>query len=331
VAGFVLPLTFVLAFVAAAMMAQAVAGLLFTNRDRSRRVNRRMTLLDSGMDRQQVLELLVKKPVAPAFKDVRLIRAYDKAVNFLGQAGISLSPLHILAGVACGGFALALVVIAVLRGAGAAVGPTEFVVSLVGAIGLASSAAWVWLSGARTARLKKLEEQLPLALDIVVRALRAGHPVVSAVQLVTEELADPIGTEFGLIVDETNYGVEFREALTNFARRTGSDDAHFFAVSVSIQSETGGNLAEILTNLATVVRSRLMLARRVKSLSSEGRMSAIILSALPVLLITFLMFVQPTFYTSKFNNPVFWPIAGVIFLIYLVGVWMMRRIIDIKY
>jgi tight adherence protein B len=327
----VIPIVFVLVFAGAVLLVQALAGIVFANRDRTHRVNRRLTMLETGMDRREVLETLVKRPVAPTFKDVRLVRAYDHAVTFLGQAGITLSPLHIAAGAVCGGVALALVVVAVLRGAGVPVGALEFVVSLLGAVGLAASIAWVWISGARTARLKKLEEQLPLALDIVVRALRAGHPVVSAVQLVTEELSDPIGTEFGLIVDETNYGVEFRQALTNFAHRTGSDDAHFFAVSVAIQSETGGNLAEILSNLAAVVRSRLMLARRVKSLSSEGRMSAIILSVLPILLVTFIMFTQPTFYLSKIGHPVFWPIAGSILMLYLTGIVIMRRIINIKY
>lgn len=329
--GILLPLTFVLAFVGAALLVQSVATLLFANRERSQRVNRRMTMLDSGMDRRDVLEALVKRSVAPGFKDARLVRAYDRAVIFLNQAGISLSPLHIAAGVVCSAAALALLAAATLRGTGAAVGPVEFVMSVVGALGLTTSIAWVWVNGARAKRLKKLEEQLPLALDIVVRALRAGHPVVAAVQLVTEELPDPVGTEFGVIVDETNYGVEFGEALRNFARRTGSEDAHFFAVSVGIQSETGGNLAEILGNLAAVIRSRLMLARRVKSLSSEGRMSALILSALPILLISFLLVFQPTFYTSKFSNPVFWPIAGGIAALYLFGVWMMRQMIDIKY
>src|SRR5262249_48936112 len=120
---------------------------------------------------------------------------------------------------------------------------------------------------------------------IVTRAIRAGHPVVSAVHLAANELSDPVGTEFGLIVDETTYGMEFRDALVSFARRTGSADAHFFAVSIGIQSETGGNLAEILEGLASVIRGRMTLAQRVKALSSEGRASAMILSGLPIFLV----------------------------------------------
>src|SRR5687767_12336786 len=98
-AQFLLPITFVLGFVAVALMAQSVATLLFTNRDRSRRVNRRMSLLESGMDRRDVLELLVRRPAAPGFKNAHLLKAYDFAITFLGQAGITISPVHILIGV----------------------------------------------------------------------------------------------------------------------------------------------------------------------------------------------------------------------------------------
>ena len=144
-------------------------------------------------------------------------------------------------------------------------------------------------------------------------------------------MGDPIGSEFGLIVDETTYGYEFREALANFARRTASPDAHFFAVSIGVQAETGGNLAEILEGLASVIRGRTMLGKRVRALSSEGRASALLLSALPVLLVAFMLLTQPTYYTSKFSDPIFWPVAGGVFASYLVGLLIIRRIINFKY
>ena len=144
-------------------------------------------------------------------------------------------------------------------------------------------------------------------------------------------MGDPIGSEFGLIVDETTYGFEFREALVNFARRTGSPDAHFFAVSIGVQSETGGNLAEILEGLAVVIRGRMMLAKRVRALSSEGRASALLLSALPIFLIAFILTTQPSYYSSKTSDPIFWPVAGGVFVTYLVGLLMIRRIINFKY
>jgi tight adherence protein B len=183
----------------------------------------------------------------------------------------------------------------------------------------------------RNARLRKIEEQLPLALDIVTRAIRAGHPVVSAVQLAAQEMSDPVGTEFGLIVDETTYGLEFKEALANLARRTGSSDAYYFAVSVGILSETGGNLAEILTNLSDVIRGRLNLRLKVKALASEGRMSAVVLSVLPILLVGWLLFSNPSFYSSKANDPIFWPAVGVLGVLYLLGQFSINRIVNFKY
>ncbi len=150
-------------------------------------------------------------------------------------------------------------------------------------------------------------------------------------QLASDELGDPIGSEFGLIVDETTYGLEFKEALANFARRTGSSDGHFFAVSVSIQSETGGNLAEILDGLAGVIRGRQTLAKRVKALASEGKASAWILSLLPLFLIGMMMLMAPTFYTSKFGDPLFWPVVIAVLVVYLIGQVMIKRITHIRY
>ncbi len=144
-------------------------------------------------------------------------------------------------------------------------------------------------------------------------------------------MGDPIGSEFGLIVDETTYGFDFKDALANFARRSGSPDARFFAVSVGIQSETGGNLAEILEGLARVMRGRATLGKRVRALSSEGRISALILSGLPIFLVSFMMLVQPRFYTSKFSDPIFLPAIAVILGIYLLGWLMIRRIINFRY
>ncbi|KRB52655.1 type II secretion system F family protein [Phenylobacterium sp. Root700] len=328
---FLLPLTFVLAFVAVATLAQALANILLARRSRTQRVNRRLTLLESGMGHKEVYETLVRRPKAPQFHSLFFLRAYDKAAGFLRQAGLSMSPLAMVGTVAAVGLGLALAANLVMRLLGVGGHLPETVMSVAGAFVLTGLAFWIWVSGRRQKRAKILEEQMPLALDIVVRSLHAGHPVVSALQLVTEEMGDPIGSEFGLIVDETTYGFELREALANFARRTGSEDAHFFAVSVAIQTETGGNLAEILHNLAMVVRSRITLGKRIKALASEGRMSAIILSGLPIFLIGSIALTQPQFYTSKFSDPIFWPTVTVILVIYGLGQLMMRRIVNFKY
>jgi len=326
-----LPLILVLAFAVVVLVVQSVVGLTLDSRDRHKRVNRRLTMLGQGMQQRQVYEALVRRPVAPKLNSAWAIDAFHRMNNFVAQSGLEISVLHLIAFTGVAALGIWVLAVLVFQRAGAAVGAPEMLVTLIGALILSTLGAYVFVSGRRTKRLKQLENQLPLALDIIIRALKAGHPVISAVGLVTEEMGDPIGSEFGLIVDETTYGAEFREALQNFARRTGSDDAHFFAVSIGIQSDTGGNLAEILANLSSVMRSRQTLAKRIRSLSSEGRMSGLILSALPVFLIGVIGMLQPTFYTSKFSDPVFWPTVGAIMALYVVGLLMMHRITNFKF
>ncbi|HWA60448.1 MAG TPA: type II secretion system F family protein [Caulobacteraceae bacterium] len=323
-----LPLIYVLAFIAVVLAIQGVAGLVFARGDATRRVNRRLTMLETGMSHEEVYANLVRRlpgaaTAAPSF--------YDRFALRVRQTGLDVTPMRLIVVAAALGGALWLVSLAFFASSKGGGLFANALVSLVGAFGLAAAGLWAFVENRRAARLKQIEAQLPLALDIVNRAIRAGHPVVSAVQLAAQEMGDPIGTEFGLVVDETTYGLDFKDALASFARRTGSRDAHFFAVSVGIQAETGGNLAEILEGLASVIRGRLTLAQRVKALASEGKASAMILSILPIFLVGSLFLLAPKFYTSKFNDPVFWPVVGVVVLVYLIGQVMISRIINIRY
>lgn len=330
-AQILLPLIFVLAFLAVAILAQGVAGGVMASRARTQRVNRRMTLLASGMAHKEVYETLVRQRRAPDIRNASVLSFYKLAQTRLSQAGLNVSPLSMLGIWLVAATVLWLVAILILVTTGSSVGVPEMIMSLIGSLMLTGMVVVVVISFRRNRRLRIFEDQLPLALDIVVRSLRAGHPVVSALQLVTTEMGDPIGSEFGLIVDETTYGFELREALANLARRTGSQDAHFFAVSVSIQTETGGNLAEILENLSKVIRARITLGKRVKALASEGRMSAVVLSVLPVFLIGSIALSQPGFYIEKFGDPIFWPVAIGIVALYCLGLFIMHKIANFKY
>ncbi len=288
-------------------------------------------MLASGLEHSQVYASLVRQPLEMAGRNAILLRFYDQFALFCRQAGLEGSPMRYLSWVALATAVLCLVSFMLLR-SGTFSGFVLNALIAIPASGIICSLIfWMWVSRKRAKRLKQIEEQMPLALDVVNRAIRAGHPVVSAVRLAGNEMGDPIGSEFGLIVDETTYGFEFREALMNFARRTGSSDAHFFAVSIGVQSETGGNLAEILEGLSAVIRSRFMLGKRVRALSSEGRASALLLSALPGLMIGFMLLTRPEYYTSKFSDPIFWPITIGVFVLYLVGLILIRRIINFKY
>ena len=324
-------LIYVAAFIAVVLGVQALASFFFSEREKQKRVNRRLTLLAAGMKSTDVYATLVRNPTALSTGPSWTNRISDRAWTFCRQAGLQMSPLR-LAGV-LGAITLAiwLTSLLVVRASDLMGTVMNGSLSLIASCDICATVAWVWIKRRRNKRLLKLEEQMPLALDVVNRAIRAGHPVISAVQLAGNEMGDPVGSEFGVIVDETTYGFSFREALSNFARRTGSRDAHYFAVSVAIQSETGGNLAEILDGLAKVIRGRSTLSKRVKALSSEGRTSAMMLSVLPLVVISTLLLLRPAFYSSKFSDPIFWPSVACILVLYLIGWGIIHRIVNFKY
>ena len=177
---------------------------------------------------------------------------------------------------------------------------------------------------------KKMQEQFPVALDVFVRGLRAGHPIAAALDLLTVEMPEPIGPEFGLAVNEITYGAELRDALQNMAERWDLDDIRMFVVSLSVQSETGGNLAEILENLSLVIRERATLLMKVRSLSSEGRMTAVMLTVLPVMTFVMLFILNPRFFLDVANDPYFIPGFSALGLLYLTGFVSIRRMVDLK-
>jgi len=165
---------------------------------------------------------------------------------------------------------------------------------------------------------------------VFVRGLRAGHPIAAALDLLTVEMPDPIGSQFGLAVDEVTYGAELRDALQDMAERWDSDDMRMFVVSLSIQNETGGNLAEILENLSRVVRERHAMYLKVRALSSEGRMTGWMLSILPIFSFILLFTMSPRFFLDVANDPWFVPGFVLIGLNYLAGVLIIRKMIDLK-
>ncbi|HWE48059.1 MAG TPA: type II secretion system F family protein [Caulobacteraceae bacterium] len=330
-AAYIIPLILVLAFAAVVVLVQGIAGAVFTAGDKAQRVNRRLTMLNAGVDPKTVYSTLVRKQTATGEATNPFKRFVEHVDTLQRQGGLDVSPQRLFIICAAVGAVLWSISLVLLLNSGKQGFLVNAVVSGVAALAISGGGALLWLNMKRTARLKKIEDQLPLALDIVTRAIRAGHPVIAAVQLAANELGDPIGSEFGLIVDETTYGSDFKEALANFAHRTGSEDANFFAVSVSIQSETGGNLAEILESLATVIRSRNTLGKRVIALSSEGRASAYLLSAVPPLVVLMQLLFSPSYYTEKFGDPIFWPVVGIVIVIYFVGWAMIYRILNFRF
>ncbi|MFW3614000.1 type II secretion system F family protein [Billgrantia antri] len=182
----------------------------------------------------------------------------------------------------------------------------------------------------RNQRLAKFEEQLPDALIIMSRALRAGHPFSDAMHLVAEEMAEPIAGEFRTTFMEISYGGDMRNAMLGLLRRVQSVTVMIFVTSVLIQKETGGNLAELLDGLASVVRDRFRFQRKVKTLSAQGRMAAWILSLLPFVLAGVLTVVSPNFIPMLTQDPVGRQLVVAAFVMIVIGILWMRKIVRIE-
>ena len=193
------------------------------------------------------------------------------------------------------------------------------------------TAAVLYLVRQRFNRISTFGEQLPDAIDIIVRGVRVGLPFTSAVGLVAREMPDPVGTEFGMLSDEISFGLDIRSGLDNLYRRVGQSDLLFLVASVGIQARTGGNLGEILSRLARLMRSRANMRFKIRALSAEGRASAVTLSAFPFALIFLVNMISPTYYGAIRSNPIIEPAIYVGLLLLVVGNLIMYRMVNFKY
>lgn len=225
-----------------------------------------------------------------------------------------------------------------------------FLISLVLGIALAgvavvfSQRAWVALIGfaigfclplgflrhRRTVRMHKFEEHFPEALDLMSRAVRAGHAFSAGMKMVADELVDPVGPEFRKTFDEQNYGLPLKESLNNLAERVPLLDVRFFATAVLIQRETGGNLSEILDNLANVVRERFKIRRQVRVHTAHGRFTGYVLLALPAFLALALSFINPEHMEMLFNDPIGQTLIVVSIVMQAVGWFWITQVVKIE-
>jgi tight adherence protein B len=175
-----------------------------------------------------------------------------------------------------------------------------------------------------------LEEQLPDAVELMVRSLRVGHPFSSAVQIVAKEVQDPLASEMGIIADESAYGRDVGEALKDMAERLDNQDVRFLAVAVTIQQQSGGNLAEILQGLAQVIRARFRLFRRVKAITAEAQWSGKFLSSFPIIALIVINLADPNYYDPVIDHPFFIPACFIVAAFLGVNMLVMRILVNIK-
>jgi tight adherence protein B len=200
-------------------------------------------------------------------------------------------------------------------------------VALLSTLGL----SMLYLEMRRQKRMAEFTEQLPDALDVVVRGVRVGYPLPTALNLVARELPDPIGAEFAMTSDEITFGQDVRTAVESLYSRVGHEDLQFFVVAIKVQNQTGGNLAEVLSRLSRLLRTRSKLRLKIRSLSAEGRISAIVLSLMPFILFGGISLISPSYFGEIRNDPLVMPalIYGVISL--LIGNVLMYRMVHFKF
>jgi len=202
------------------------------------------------------------------------------------------------------------------------------VAPIVGLIMLA--VPFLWLLNKRRLRLKKFAEQLPDALELVARALRAGHSLGAGMHVVAEEMPSPVADEFGRVYDEQNLGISLEESMRGMCERVPNIDLRFFVTSVNIQRQTGGDLAEILDKIGYVIRERYRILGQVKALTGEGRLSGIVLIALPFVLFLVMLHIQPTYVAALWTNELGIKMSIFAVIMQILGALVIRKIVNIK-
>jgi tight adherence protein B len=277
--------------ISAGLTVEAIYLLGFKAASYRSQINRRLMLSKEQKDREKVLIELRRERGLTAGGNYRL--GFVALNRLILQSGITVGFTKLFFMIGIGSVVLFAVVLAMRH---------DIVEAMVAAVFSATVFPYLVLRILRARRQGKFAAQFPDALDMIVRSLRAGHPVPIAVNMVSREMTDPIGSEFGMVSDEITYGADLETAMRNLYARLGSEDLPLFVTAVGIQGSTGGNLGEILNNLSRVIRQRFKMRRKIRALASEARASATILSALPIGVFLMIQFVAPNFYSAVWHE-----------------------------
>lgn len=311
-----------LGFLAVVLALEGLYNLWASTRsDEARRIGSRLEALRGEVRTEVSLQRVQERSRLPWLQDLVASTGPGERLSlFVRSSGMQVSAAELL-------------LLSVLLGAVGFALP-----ALIGrppVLGAAAALALAWLpwwrvSSARNKRVQRFEQQFPEALDMMGRAMRAGHAFPTAVKMCGEEMAEPMGRDFRILSDEMNYGVPAAEALQNLALRVPLPDVSYFVVAVMIQRESGGNLAELLDSISAILRARLKLLGEVRTLSAEGRLSAIILTALPFGVALLVNLVNPDFMKVLWTDPAGLKVVGGALFMMVLGVLWMRSIIRIR-
>ncbi len=307
-----------LIFVAAASAVYGLYRIFVFKRREQRIVNRRLELSKSLNNSSAVLEILREERGFSNFSNPILRLLSD----WLSQTGIPIKRRTL--GLS---FLILYLVMSVLLSIVLGFGFATIGLAPVGAAAI----MLLVLNYIRGRRIFNFAEQLPDAIDIITRGVRAGLPFSSSITLVAREMPDPVAAEFGMLADEIAFGLDLRSALDNLYRRVGQEDLLFLTVAVSIQTQTGGNLGEILSRLSKLMRSRSKMRLKINALSAEGRLSAVALTVLPFALFLIINLLSPGYYSVLRGTALLQPAIYVGLLLLLIGNTVMYRMVHFKY
>jgi tight adherence protein B len=208
--------------------------------------------------------------------------------------------------------------------------PDEVLVFVCAAAAIGAILPYSYASWRRSRRFQKFEESFPEAIDTLARAVRAGHAFTMALEIVCNELAEPVATEFRKLYEEQKYGMPVRDALLNLALRMPLVDVKFFVTAVMLQRETGGNLAEILDNLSYTIRERFKILRQVRVYTAQGRLTMLLLMGLPPTIVVTMLIMNPGFIRPLFADPLGHLLLAAGITLQTIGYFVIRRIIQIQ-
>jgi len=284
----------VLLFIAVALATQGLYWIAWRSRRAQGSIRRRLALSREGAVLPGALNALRDERGLAEFENPRLRRYND----FLAQTGLRLDRnLLLISMFALNG--LLFIVLGLVFGHGT----WTFLSAMV----LAAVLIVLFFKIVRQRRIARFAELLPDSIDVIVRGLRAGYPLPAALDLVGQEMPEPVGTEFRLTSDEISFGQDIRAAIDNLYRRVGQDDLLFLIMAVNVQSQTGGNLAEILSGLSRLLRNRAKVNMKVRALSADGRMSAVVLSLIPFILFGLISLISPSYFGEVRDHPLIMP------------------------
>ena len=309
---------YVVAFVGVLLIFEGLRQMVSRSESAEKAKSRRMQLIQKGASTEEILKIL--KPTEK--------RSFVERLPFVGdlplvlrQAGIVMAPGAFL--VTCLAAAVAIFVLA-----------AQFITPINAAglgviVGIVIPILQVRMK--RTERMNLMVKQMPDALDLMARGLKVGHPLNTTLSSVANEMADPIGSEFGIVVDQVAFGDDLTEAFRDFAMRIDQEDVHYLSTAIAIQHGTGGDLARVLSVLSRTIRDRLNMRKKITALTAEGRLTAAFLSFIPVMIFVAMQILTPSYYGSIANQPEAIPLGALIITLTVLNALVLRRLVNFRF